>query len=691
MTTESNYNLFWPQDIGPYETDLRCLLSSLEEIEDRSAQVAIVKKQLAQFPLYPNVEGSRLRYRAYLQVLLDLLRQEWQPRCYQGRLYLQPPDWTHEEIRGEDAIRRHKKNIKKSLSWEREAQFEKGAVQEFIRYMERPRSFNNQTISILSLLADGKELAQELESIVNLEGDEEKQQHIVEVIQPYLQLITEDARCIHTGLRLQDIWRYFRYTWATPYNPTPGRQMFYLVRDAKRPFHPIIGIAALGSSMVQLTVRDDVIGWTSDSFEDRILSDDFDDAQAEVVAQMLRQSLVDTLNDIATEDLTTSEEIDSPPDDVVQRLAQIEEKSREQRVVLLQQREESRRNKANPKQMPLGVKFSDNGSVDPDELAEQAQQALFRAKRANVLNRMLSARMAMQDVEQAITTRDGLRAFWATDDGQKAVRDLIKENKKRRIGINMMDIIVCGAIEPYGALLGGKLVAMLLASSQVVHDYKQKYEGYASKIASRMKGEPVQRDPELVFLGTTSLYSVGSSQYNRISIPVPNHSDAKIRYIKYGLTKGFGSVHFSEETMQCLVELQEFTHKARLINNRFGEGVNPKLRRVSAGLASIGLTAVDRFLRHRSQRIVYGVPLGRKTYAFLRGETEDADYYFDVDSANAVEEGTRYVARYWATRWLLKRIQKKKHLLHVASFDKETFLLSREFQEELPRQQAMNV
>src|SRR5690606_17537480 len=152
-------------------------------------------------------------------------------------------------------------------------------------------------------------------------------------------------------------------------------------------------------------------------------------------------SLVDTLNDIATEDLTTSEEIDSPPDDVVQRLAQIEEKSREQRVALLQQREESCRNKANPKQIPLEVKYSDNGSVDPDELAEQAQQALFRAKRANVLNRMLSARMAMQDVEQAITTRDGLRAFWATDDGQKAVRDLIKENKKRRIGINMMDII----------------------------------------------------------------------------------------------------------------------------------------------------------------------------------------------------------------------------------------------------------
>ena len=42
----------------------------------------------------------------------------------------------------------------------------------------------------------------------------------------------------------------------------PGRNLFYLVRDVIQPYHPIIGIFALGNSVLNLTVRDDEIGWT---------------------------------------------------------------------------------------------------------------------------------------------------------------------------------------------------------------------------------------------------------------------------------------------------------------------------------------------------------------------------------------------------------------------------------------------
>lgn len=34
-----------------------------------------------------------------------------------------------------------------------------------------------------------------------------------------------------------------------------------------------------------------------------------------------------------------------------------------------------------------------------------------------------------------------------------------------------------------------------------------------------MKGEPVVRSAELVYMGTTSLYRVGASQYNRLKLP----------------------------------------------------------------------------------------------------------------------------------------------------------------------------
>ena len=52
-----------------------------------------------------------------------------------------------------------------------------------------------------------------------------------------------------------------------------------------------------------------------------------------------------------------------------------------------------------------------------------------------------------------------------------------------------------------------------------MRDYKLRYQDRESDIASKLKGEKVVRPAELVFIGTTSLYNVGSSQYNRLRLP----------------------------------------------------------------------------------------------------------------------------------------------------------------------------
>ena len=73
---------------------------------------------------------------------------------------------------------------------------------------------------------------------------------LAEVIAPYLQFVDEAARCEHTGLRLMDIWRYFRHTWANQYVSVPGRSMMFLVRDGAAPNHPVMGIGAISSAVV---------------------------------------------------------------------------------------------------------------------------------------------------------------------------------------------------------------------------------------------------------------------------------------------------------------------------------------------------------------------------------------------------------------------------------------------------------
>ena len=85
-------------------------------------------------------------------------------------------------------------------------------------------------------------------------------------VDPYLQPVATGERCQHTGLLLTDIWRYFRHTWTNYYATTPGRTLPLLVRDRAAPFHPVIGIAALSSAIVQISERDHWIGWQPETF-----------------------------------------------------------------------------------------------------------------------------------------------------------------------------------------------------------------------------------------------------------------------------------------------------------------------------------------------------------------------------------------------------------------------------------------
>jgi hypothetical protein len=674
--TDASPPLFWPQDIGPYEEDLHGLLHSLAVIDNPLDACQLVRQHLDVIPDYQHAHVHRLRYRAYLLVLHDLLRQGWIHICRHGRLFLETPIISIGEGNA-DSLNSQKELLREMLNHERLAQIAKPSVQEFVRMMERPRLYKGQEVSIRKLFADGPNLASELRKVTALHSKEEQETGITAAIQPYLQLVNGNERCEFTGLRMLDIWRYMRHTWSLPYYSTPGRNMFYLVRDASQPFHPIIAIAALGNSMMQLTVRDNKIGWTPQAVFNRINADICTDADAATIVQTLQTTLSAALDDLATNDLVSPRQIEQPTEETISHLDNIADAARIQRIVLLQElRKLGQPGTTIAQQLPLPGEGMPPPTTEVEHIRKQAQDVLFLHKRARALRALLASRIALATTTHNIMTIEGLREFIRTPEGRQTFQVLVRENKKRKIGINMMDLIVCGALPPYNFLLGGKLVAMLMVSPRIVHDYRQKYQYAVSDIASKMKQTEVVRDPMLVFLGTTSLYHVGSSQYNRIAIPLVDDNTTKITYQEYGKTLGFGSVHFSEVTIQALNELQQHVNEATLINNVFGEGINPKFRRISAGLSAIGLINTDRFVNHGSKRIVYGVPLGYRTHEFLRGETHDPSYFFDVGTEESRIAAEQHIAKTWALRWLLMRIQQSSVLDAVEQFDVTPMLLS---------------
>lgn len=58
-----------------------------------------------------------------------------------------------------------------------------------------------------------------------------------------------------------DIFRILRYYWSSPYSEYVGRRIKLIVRDGSIPGRPVIGIAALGSSIIHIPERDNWLGW----------------------------------------------------------------------------------------------------------------------------------------------------------------------------------------------------------------------------------------------------------------------------------------------------------------------------------------------------------------------------------------------------------------------------------------------
>ena len=212
---------------------------------------------------------QRKKYRAVWYLFRDLIHTNWKAFYRDGVLYMSLPSLNGASLQDGSAP-----EVKQLLrSWMSESRHERLLTfTDFIKHME---SVNSSGHSIGDLIADGEDLANRIELA------KEGKIAIADAVKPYLQLVSENEKDEFTGLKIAEIWRYFRLTWATPSETTPGRTMQYLIRDAAHPMHAVMGIASLENCAVQITCRDDFIGWNQKAFIDNILNLSSNDARFE--------------------------------------------------------------------------------------------------------------------------------------------------------------------------------------------------------------------------------------------------------------------------------------------------------------------------------------------------------------------------------------------------------------------------
>lgn len=577
-------------------------------------------------------------------VVADLAMQGWQLRVRDGEVAVRPPLRTARDPVEEKARIRRQELLK------RDAQLRKPSVRGFLASMERTHEHEGKFVSVFSLMRDGRDLAQALRQARGEHRDGGRSGALSGVIDPYLQFVTSDlARCPLTGLRLMDIWRYFRYTWSNQSTSVPGRSMMFLVRDRAAPFHPIACIGALSSPVIQIRERDMWIGWHPDAFVARVRAHPTPKL-ARWLLDVVTTSIGETyIDDLIEDGILAPRDLVEPSDAVIRRLAK---ESHEQRR--LHHRFVTRRDH---RETPPGI-------ADQDRWQSRARTHLFRSKRALALATYLKARAVLSHAFGSRPTAAKLVALADTGLGSEVIRKIVKKAKSDRVGIAVADISVCGAVQPYNAILGGKLAAMLAASPEVVLEYRRRYGSAESEIASAVAGRPIVREPNLVLLGTTSLYGVGSSQYNRIRIPCDRLGGSPgetIRYEELGKSEAFGTSQYSEEAVKALTDLVQQTANGQRVNSIFGEGVSPKLRKVRQGLDLLGLPS-KLLLRHHRRRVVYGVSLVRNLREHLLGLDPKPCYLVPMKDGSGA---TAQIVAWWRERWLCNRINSDDVLAEV--------------------------
>jgi hypothetical protein len=588
------------------------------------------------------LSGEELRptatYVAALKVLRDLVAQGWSLDRDGDGVLLGPPTAA---LGVADDPSAAKGGLRASFSFARQAHLAVPSTARFVAEMERK--------GVDRLLADGPELAGRLAAAADGEIALEA------ALTPSLELIESETRDVETGLRLMDIWRYMRLHWSIPYQSTPGRNLFYLVRDDAGPQRPVIGIAALGNAVLGLTARDRALGLTAEALQERFHLAGGQERQA--LLDHLRAVLKEGFASVLVDDLPLADDRGESP---ALALRAVERQASRSRSAALHSAQSERTGEYDI------VREAHNqiGRGEEVDWEAVARTDLYRRKRAATLADLVEAEAALEHwtAENGV---EGLGAMLDDEEGRRGVDAILRRVRQRAIAENLMEIITCGAIPPYGDVLGGKLVAMLLCAPAVTDDFARRYRSRTSLIASGIAGRAVSRQAELAVLTTSSLYSVGSSQYNRIRIPAETlGGTGDVRYKRIGTTESFGTVHFAPDTAQALAELARLADGGRRsVNNLFGEGMSPKLRSLRMGLEALGLPA-DIFLRHHSPRLLYAAELATNSQDVLLGLAKSTR---PVLGEAAPGRGVGEIAEIWRERWLRPRILREGLLERVAA------------------------
>jgi len=221
-------------------------------------------------------------------------------------------------------------------------------------------------------------------------------------------------------------------------------------------------------------------------------------------------------------------------------------------------------------------------------------------------------------------------------------------NRRSEALVNLMDAYVLGAVPPYNTILGGKLIASLIQTREVVNEFHSKYHDSVGLISGESK------KARLAAVTTTSALG-RSSVYNRLAL------EGKPIFIPIGYTSGWGHFHISNE---LFVELRNFLKSVGyddFDSHDYGQGPNYRFRIVKKAFSILGMR--PSLAKHGLNREVFFCPIATNALKLLRGESSKVSY----SGLSTIKNRSRSALN----RWVIPRTER---MPLYRDWHRETFL-----------------
>ena len=251
-------------------------------------------------------------------------------------------------------------------------------------------------------------------------------------------------------------------------------------------------------------------------------------------------------------------------------------------------------------------------------------------KRISYLNRIFNGELALSEVD-----------LWNEKDVAAAVR-AIKNVTLNRVHT---EVVICGALPPFGNLLGGKIVAMMM-NHPLVRATLDRNIGIllaGSFDVSKIEKWLPRFGPLLTT--TKGLFPNHSAQYNRVRIP---SGKSTLKLEKLGLTQGQTMSHISDRSMNFAVEINERMGE-KGISREYGSGGAKRQRILQSAARIVGLDK-DSLYAHVTRPVYGTLFVSNSQGVVLGGESPE---WKDNDMPNqTAEEYETLAMETWRDKWL---------------------------------------